>query len=121
MDRYVMESRMKELIHRAQRLKRYVARKVEGSHGELEALLLENVDVTAELTELLSDLLEQQVKMQDNYGGHGFDYGEEYEGEEMFMVCPYCHESVAVSPTDMELQSTQCPHCHARLQLYSPS
>jgi len=112
-----MESRLKELTHRSDRLKRYVAKKAEGSYGELETLLLETVDLTAELTELTRELVEEQLRQCDNsFYGDG-----EYEQEEMFMMCPYCHESVNISMKAMEQQATNCPNCHARLQLYSPS
>jgi len=111
---------MKELTHRSERLKRYVAKKAEGSYGEMETLLLETVDLTAELTELTSELVEEQMKMSERYDNNY--YGDaDVEQEEMFMMCPYCHESVAVSMNAMEQEATTCPNCHARLQLYSPS
>ena len=121
MDRYVMESRMKELTHRSERLKRYVAQKAEGSYGEIETLLLETVDLTAELTELTKELVEEQMRMSERYDNNSY-YGDgDPDLEEMFMMCPYCHESVTVSMNAMEQQSTTCPSCHARLQLSSPS
>ena len=120
MDRYVMESRIQELTHRSERLKRYVAQKAEGSSGEMETLLLETVDLTAELTELTKELVEEQLKMSDRYDNNYYGDGDG-DPEEMFMMCPYCHESVTVSMNAMDQQATTCPSCHARLQLYSPS
>lgn len=120
MDRYVMESRITELSHRSERLKRYVAKKAEGSYGEMETLLLETVDLTAELTELTRELVVEQLRMFDRYEGSQY-CDSDADPEEMFMICPYCHESLPLSTGEMDQQSTVCPSCHAKLQMYSPS
>lgn len=120
MDKYVVESRMKELAHRSERLKRYVAKKAEGSYGELESLLLETVDLTAELTELTEELMQEQLRLAERYDNSYYNDGD-MEHDEVFMMCPYCHESITVAGQALDQQSTTCPHCHARVQLYSPS
>lgn len=114
MDRYAVQTRTKELESRTQRLKAFVGRQAEISQNQKDVLLLETVACLTELTEITGEILGEQLQLMTQYGMQP-DFADETEQDEMYMMCPHCHEALFLGQGAVLGLSPQCPHCHESL------
>lgn len=94
------QSRLEEIIKRLRRLQDMLGQRTEKGQANTSMLLLETVDVMSNLVDVTTELLQGQKQIAEHLESHNYYCDDSETDDDMFMMCP---------------------HCHARLQRYSPS